>query len=153
MIELKKILVPTDFSKFSEHALAYGCELASKFGAELHLLYVVTDALLMYTAAQTQVGAEQVIQEEKAHGQRQLEQLPGAAWSSLKVVRSVEVGVPLMEILNYVKEEEIDLLVMGTHGRTGLSHVFLGSVGEKVVRKASCPVLTVRHPEHEFIKP
>lgn len=154
MIQLKKILVPTDFSRFSEYALEYGCELAAKFGAELHLVYVVTDALLMYTAAQTMAGAEQVIQQEKTYALQQLDYLPGEAWQKqLTVHRGVEIGVPLTEILNYSKSQNIDLIVMGTHGRTGLSHVFLGSVAEKVVRKASCPVLTVRHPEHKFVNP
>ena len=66
-----------------------------------------------------------------------------------------EVGVraPFTEIIRFAKDKDIDLIVMGTHGHTGLAHVLLGSVAEKVVRKAPCPVLTVRHPEHEFVHP
>ena len=63
------------------------------------------------------------------------------------------VGTPFVEIIRYAREHEIDLIVMGTHGRGLIAHVLMGSVAEKVVRKAPCPVLTVRHPEHEFVMP
>ena len=62
-------------------------------------------------------------------------------------------GSPFLEIIQYAKENNVDLIVMGTHGHSGLVHVLLGSVTERVVRKAPCPVLTIRHPEHEFIHP
>ena len=65
----------------------------------------------------------------------------------------VAEGLPFTEILRVAREKDIDLIVMGTHGHTGLAHVFLGSVADKVVRRAPCPVLTVRHPEHEFVHP
>ena len=62
-------------------------------------------------------------------------------------------GVPFVEIIRYARESEMDLIVMGTHGRTGLGHLLIGSVTERVVRKSPCPVLTVKHPEHEFVMP
>ena len=65
----------------------------------------------------------------------------------------VREGSPFYEIIRYAKEQDVDLIIMGTHGRGGLVHVLLGSVAEKVVRKSPCPVLTVRHPEHEFVHP
>jgi nucleotide-binding universal stress UspA family protein len=65
----------------------------------------------------------------------------------------VRQGPPFLEIVRYAQEANIDLIVLGTHGRGGLAHMLLGSVAEKVVRKAPCPVLTVRHPEHEFVAP
>jgi nucleotide-binding universal stress UspA family protein len=75
-------------------------------------------------------------------------------WSAGKsIIRVIRQGPPFLEIVRYAKETAIDLIVIGTHGRTGLAHVFMGSVAEKVVRKSPCPVLSVRHPEHEFIAP
>jgi nucleotide-binding universal stress UspA family protein len=62
-------------------------------------------------------------------------------------------GVPFVEIIRYARESGMDLIVMGAHGRTGLGHLLIGSVTERVVRKSSCPVLTVKHPEHEFVMP
>ena len=65
----------------------------------------------------------------------------------------IEEGYPFPRIIEIARKHEVDLIVMGTHGRTGLAHALLGSVAEKVVRKAPCPVLTVKHPEHEFVMP
>jgi nucleotide-binding universal stress UspA family protein len=75
------------------------------------------------------------------------------AKSGLSVVSDVALGRPFMEIIRYAKDNQMDLIVLGTHGRSGLRHVLLGSVAERVVRKAPCPVLTIRHPEHEFVMP
>ncbi len=85
---------------------------------------------------------------------RKLEALPDAAWAEkISTVREMRTGHPFVEIIRYAKENSIDLIVMGTHGRTGIPHLLLGSVAEKVVRKAPCSVLTVRDPQHEFVKP
>ena len=73
--------------------------------------------------------------------------------SAKTIVKVVRQGPPFLEIVRYAQEANIDLIVLGTHGRGGLAHMLLGSVAEKVVRKAPCPVLTVRHPEHEFVAP
>lgn len=73
--------------------------------------------------------------------------------AELNVVPEVAEGTPFEEIVRFARDKDIDLIVMGTHGHTGLAHLFLGSVAEKVVRRAPCPVLTVRHPEHEFVHP
>jgi nucleotide-binding universal stress UspA family protein len=155
MIDLKHILVPTDFSKFSDVALHYAIALAEKFGAELHLLHVVQDLALFIPDAVSVVPAMPV----------PVEQFTAAARTALDRVvrennlerftvhREVREGTPFYEIIRYAKEADIDLIVMGTHGHSGLAHVLLGSATEKVVRKAPCPVLTVRHPEHEFVHP
>ena len=154
MIQLKKILVPVDFSSFSLDALEYGCELASRFGAEVHLFYVVSDALLMYTAAQTMVDAEAVICQEKEQGRKKLEQAVPEKWQGkITFHHHVEVGEPVAEIIKFADSLEADLLVMGTHGRTGLKHILLGSVAEKVVRGAHLPVMTVNDPDHHFVHP
>jgi nucleotide-binding universal stress UspA family protein len=71
----------------------------------------------------------------------------------LRVEEITRIGVPFLEIIKVAKEKEVDLIVMGTHGRTGLAHVLIGSVAEKVVHHAHCPVLTVKHPQYKFIAP
>ena len=153
MIDLKRILAPTDFSEYSEHALRYACEFADRFGAELQLLSVVHDTKAVFDELDMTTFEAYFSQQEEAN-RRRLEQLPASPWNErLRVIRKVGVGNPFLEIIRYAKLQNIDLIVMGTHGRTGLQHVLLGSVAEKVVRKAPCPVLTIRHPEHEFVMP
>ena len=152
MIRLNRVLVPTDFSEHSKSAVRYGCELASKFGADLHLLHVVEQLPVMYSEGA--IFTPETEAELLAEATNLLDRTPeDIDVTSLKVTRATLQGHPLVEITRYAKENEIDLIVIGTHGRTGLVHMLLGSVAEKVVRKAPCPVLTVHHPEHEFVKP
>lgn len=152
MIELKKILVPTDFSQHSETALRYGCEFALKFNAELHLFYVIEDLVSEYQGLPSFPG--NYLTEIRTDAERRIATFLSPDWNNGKgVVRKTHAGTPFLEILRYAQDNSIDLLVMGTHGRTALSHVLMGSVAEKVVRHARCPVLTVRHPEHKFVMP
>lgn len=154
MIDLRRILVPTDFSKFSDNALTYAVAFAEKFGAELHLLHVVQDLALFIppevAAAPVAAPVDQLTTAAHAALDRIVRE---HTLQRLNVQREVREGNPFAEVVRYAKERDIDLIIMGTHGRTGLAHVLLGSVTEKVVRKAPCPVLTVRHPEHEFVHP
>jgi nucleotide-binding universal stress UspA family protein len=155
MIELHRILVPTDFSKFSQIALVYAAAFAEKFAAELYLLHVVQDLAVfipdMITVAPPPAPTvEQMTQAvhdafDRIVKENQLDRFT--------IHREVREGTPFYEIIRFAQENDIDLIVMGTHGHTGLAHMLLGSVTEKVVRKAPCPVLTVRHPEHEFVHP
>lgn len=146
MLTIKRILVPTDFSECSDAALAYGRGMAQTFGATLHLLHVVQDpytqpwaaeafpAPLGDLLAQWQAQARVRLSELLPEGQRE------------NVMVAVEVGSPFQEILRYANEQGMDLIVIGTHGRGPIGHMLLGSVAEKIVRRAPCPVLTVRHP-------
>jgi nucleotide-binding universal stress UspA family protein len=155
MLDIKKILVPTDFSEFGEQALLYGCELAKKFDAELHLLNVVQDAVAMFPEPNMMGTSMNDLVSDMQHlAQKQLEEMPGLPGTEdLKVVRETCIGPAFLEIVRYAKKSDINLIVIGTHGRSGIKHMLLGSVAEKVVRKAPCPVLTVSHPEREFIMP
>jgi nucleotide-binding universal stress UspA family protein len=157
MIALKKILVATDFSEPSEAALAYGRELARSFGAALTLVHVVENVL---TRAYGVDGGVMMIDPEL---QRQIE---AAARDHVernifeedrKLLKATGVvlvsNTPAEAIVNFARQSNIDLIVMGTHGRGGVAHLVMGSVSERVVRTAPCPVLTVRHPEHEFVLP
>lgn len=155
MIDLHRILVPTDFSKFSQAALGYAAAFAEKFGAELHLLHVVQNlAVMIPDSVNVMPPVGPSIEQMTSAVREALDRtIAENKLESLKVVKAVREGTPFYEIIQYAKESDIDLIVMGTHGHSGLVHVLLGSVSEKVVRKAPCPVLTVRHPEHEFVHP
>jgi nucleotide-binding universal stress UspA family protein len=155
MIDLHRILVPTDFSKHSHNALTYAVAFADKFGAELYLLHVVQDlALFIPEAISVAPPVAPPVEQMTAAVREALDRLVRENDLSRFPVRcEVREGTPFYEIIQFAKETAIDLIIMGTHGHTGLAHVLLGSVTEKVVRKAPCPVLTVRDPEHEFVHP
>jgi nucleotide-binding universal stress UspA family protein len=147
MIFLKDILVATDFGPASETALVYGRALAKQFGARLHLLHAAENDFLRATVADPHVL--------KAATARRLDERLTAEDRNERSARAIleTSDQPAATIVDYASSAGIDLIVMGTHGRTGVSHVLVGSVAEKVVRTAHCPVLTVRHPEHEFVLP
>jgi nucleotide-binding universal stress UspA family protein len=157
MIVIKHILVPTDFSEPALVAMKYARALAENFGASLHLLHVIEENSLDYFAWTSPVGSPAMasVQLEMEKTARfQLEQMMTADERTkfeLKIVTLV--GSPFLEIIRYARSQNIDLIIMGTHGRGPIAHMLMGSVAEKVVRKAPCPVLTVRHPEHEFVMP
>lgn len=155
MIELKKILVPTDFSDYAAIPLKFGCGLAEVFKAELHLLHVLQDLVaLVPEPGLAYVPPGDLIRELQESADAALAKLPDPTWAAGKsVVRATRQGPPFLEIVRYAKENDIDLIVLGTHGRTGLAHALMGSVAEKVVRKAPCPVLTIRPDDHEFKMP
>ncbi len=155
MIDLRRILVPTDFSKSSDNALTYAVAFAEKFAASLHLLHVVQDLALfipeaIMAAPPLAPPVEQFLAAARAALDRAIQ---GLSRPGLTIRPEVAEGVPAEEILRLARERDVDLIVMGTHGHTGLAHVLMGSIAEKVVRRAPCPVLTVRHPEHEFVHP
>jgi nucleotide-binding universal stress UspA family protein len=151
MIALRKILVPTDFSEQSKKAVRYGIELATKFGAELHLLHAFETVPIMY--GEGSGVPPQVADEIEAAAVKYLDELELESAEGLTVVRKVTEGHAFVEIVRYAKDNTIDLVVIGTHGRGAIAHMLLGSVAEKVVRKAPCPVLVVRDEEHDFIMP
>jgi nucleotide-binding universal stress UspA family protein len=152
MIKLNTILVPSDFSECSDAAVRYGLELARRFDAKLHLLHVIQDPVTQPWVAEglSLPLLDAVEQWQKAALQRLGAMVPAADAGRVTVV--VTIAVPYPEILRYADENSVDLIVMGTHGRSGVTHVLLGSIAERVVRRAPCPVLTVRHPEREFVR-
>jgi universal stress protein A len=136
---ITRILVPTDFSRPSEQALAYARSLAQRFGASLHLLHVVNRPLLAEGLAAEAFIDESSDMVEVAQ-QRLRKQAPDAASAN------VVFGYAAKSIVQHASQLGVDLIVMGSHGRTGIAHILLGSVAEAVVRTAPCPVLTVRDP-------
>jgi nucleotide-binding universal stress UspA family protein len=152
MITLKTILVPSDFSECSDEALRYGLELARRFDAELHLLHVVQDPITQPWAAEGfSVPLFEVVDEWQKQAAARLKALVPDADRGRVTVVSV-VATPYAEILDYASGHRVDLIVMGTHGRGGVTHMLLGSIAERVVRRAPCPVLTVRRPQHGFVE-
>jgi nucleotide-binding universal stress UspA family protein len=150
MIALKRILVPCDFSDTSVAAVRYAIALARNFGARLHVLHVGD-------RAQSQFESEFPIGLEGAVGDAVRERLLRIVTPQEKVELNPEFavrpGTPAAEIVRYAQDANIDLIVMGTHGRGLVGHMVMGSVAEKVVRTASCPVLTVRTPAPGWVAP
>jgi nucleotide-binding universal stress UspA family protein len=148
MLAVRRVLVPTDFSDNSAPAVRYAAEIAEKFGAELVLLHVVQDLALvlpdavMPTAVATP-NLDDMIAAAKTGIANQVAALGLAKFNPKGEVR---VGSPATEIVAAAADLHADLLCISTHGRTGLAHFLLGSVAERIVRHASCPVLVVRSP-------
>jgi nucleotide-binding universal stress UspA family protein len=157
MIAIKNVLVATDFEPASTSALAYGREIARKFGATMHVLHVVENlnGYVMGGEGAVMIGAmpRQVRLELEAAAREELRKaLASADVSTLHARAVVETsGNAAESIVEYARENAIDLIVIGTHGRGAVGRVLMGSVADKVVRHAPCPVLAVKHPEHEFI--
>jgi nucleotide-binding universal stress UspA family protein len=145
MIVLKKILCPVDHSECSYLALKYAISLALKDEAKLYLMHVIDTRLYDTEIYKFSPYKLDEIDMNKIH-EDLIKSLPEGTMDVLEVETIVIKGIPFHEIINAATEIGADLIVIGTHGRTGLSHVVMGSVAEKVVRKASCPVLTVRMP-------
>ena len=155
MIVLKKVLVATDFSEPSDAALAYGRELAFTFGAQLVVAHVAENTLTRgFAGGDGFVFVDPALQRSvEARAHRQLETLISdedreQLYAAAVVLTS---NAPAHAITEYATEAAVDLIVLGTHGRGAVAQLLMGSVAERVVRTAPCPVLTVRHPEHEFV--
>ncbi|MDQ1274342.1 MAG: hypothetical protein QG591_2972 [Planctomycetota bacterium] len=153
MVNIKNILCPIDYSVYSEMALKYAIEFAEKYQAKLYLVHVLD--IRVYDINDPDLYNVNIVDEETINKLRErlLKCVNEDTKSKISVEAIIIQGVPFAEIIRTAKECKIDLIVLGTHGRTGLSHALMGSVAEKVVRKAPCPVLTIRHPEHDFIMP
>ena len=156
MTQLKRILVPTDFSEPSERAALYAAELARRYEAEeVHCIHISDiPADLLATSAYYMTGpSEQFIGQVRTEGRKNLETFVKKNLQGLPVKTAFIEGRPFVEIIRYAREQKIELIVISTHGRTGLKHALFGSVAEKVVRKAPCPVLVVKQEERDFVMP
>ena len=152
MINLKRILVPTDFSESARLALRYGVSFAREYQAELTLLHVVETVAVGYASDLFPVPMAEVFQEIAGYARSELDKLAREAREQgVTVVEKVVQGKPAAEIMRVAREDTIDVIVLGTHGKGVLDHALFGSTTERVVRKAPCPVLTCRLSEHEFV--
>ena len=147
MLAIGRILAPTDFSPHAEGAVLYAAELAARLGSTLHLLHVLPDVVpvgldpLFATAL-----PPEYYRDAEADSRAALLRAVDPSWDLEpdRVEVAVRWGGPVEGIVGHATDHAIDLLVIATHGRTGLSHVLLGSVAERIVREAPCPVLTIR---------
>jgi len=144
VVSIKKVLCPVDYSACSENAFKYAVHIARTESARLYLMHVIDirsfghESPLDFDAPKPGDDVIRRIKEELVR--KAADEVKGVDIESIVVV-----GVPVKDILSVAKEKKVDLIVMGTHGRTGVPHVVIGSVAENVVRKAPCPVLAVRH--------
>jgi nucleotide-binding universal stress UspA family protein len=153
-----KILAATDFSDDSDHALEYAEELARRFSAEIVVMHVdqpLSPVMVSELSPGLDVGAmNRIAEEQRLLALKELDRITAQLRDAgLKSRSLLKVGAPFLEIINAAYADGADLIVLGTHGRTGLAHVLMGSVAERVVRKAHCPVLTIRHPDRKFKHP
>ncbi len=151
-VSIHRILFPTDFSEPAAEAQKYALTLADQLGAELHLLHVVVPPVIPFPDSSTSwtmpdTGLIDQVQEAEKRFSTEI-----SSWGEeRRVVSAVVTGFAVEEIVRYAEEHVIDLIVVGTHGLTGLVHLLIGSIAEKLVRMATCPVLTVRPGGHQFL--
>jgi nucleotide-binding universal stress UspA family protein len=148
MTLVKRILVPTDFSDSAKQALDWGVALGQKFQAELVLLHVVENLTVGYASDLFPVPMAEVYEEITGYARAELTKLAEEARAhGVTVAEKLAQGTPSAEIIRLAKEESLDLIVVGSHGKGLLDHALFGSTTERVVRKAPCPVLTCRPPK------
>jgi nucleotide-binding universal stress UspA family protein len=153
-IKISKILCPTDFSELSLQAIRYAREFAAAFGAQIHCVHVIDDANQYWsTMGPESAPIGPAVEDLRDYAEKHMinfadEHLVGLKYAP---IARVLAGRPWDQIVQYAKENTIDLIIIATHGRGGLAHALLGSTTEKVSRKANCPILIVRESEHEFV--
>lgn len=147
MSEIKKILVPIDFSNYSKNALRYALNFAKKFEAKIYLVYVVEPVIYPSDFSMGQVTFPVTDVDLNDRAKEELKTLANSEIGNTAEVETlVKTGKPFVEINEAASELDIDLIIIATHGHTGMEHLLFGSTAEKVVRKAPCPVLTLREP-------
>ena len=153
-MQIKTILYPTDFSKGARAALDHAISLAGDYSAKLILLHVVEDIPIAEWYIPSAISVADLTEDLRKSALQEMNKWVVEVSSQVKDVEKMVVnGVPFVEIIGAAREKKADLIVIGTHGRTGIDHMLFGSTAEKVVRKASCPVLTVRMGGKDFKMP
>ena len=151
MEQIKNILVPIDFSDYSKNALKYAAQFAKKFSAKIYLIYVVEPMIYPADFSMGQVAIPSTDIDLHSRAEEELNKLSKEIINgSLPVEILIKTGKPFVEIIEAASANDIDLIIIATHGHTGVEHLLFGSTAEKVVRKAPCPVLTLREPVKGF---
>jgi len=150
--DIKKILVPIDFSDYSKGALRYAANFAKMFNAEMILVYVVEPVIYPPDFSMGQIAIPSVNAEWDVKAKEELDKLAKTEIpDEIKVTSIIKTGKPFLEIIDTAAEQKIDIIIIATHGHSGVEHILFGSTAEKVVRKAPCPVLTLREPIKGFM--
>lgn len=151
-LEIKKILVPIDFSDYSKNALKYAVNFSSQFNADMILVYVIEPVIYPPDFSMGQIALPSVNTEWDLKAKEELDKLSKSEIPpEINVTTILKTGKPFFEIIETAAEENVDLIIIATHGHTGVEHILFGSTAEKVVRKAPCPVLTLREPIKGFM--
>jgi nucleotide-binding universal stress UspA family protein len=148
-MKVERILFPSDFSEGSSHALPYAVDLTKHYNCKLYILHVVHDVAKATDSHIPHISADELYKEITAWAQNEIEKCCLEEIRGLPdVEKMVLKGIPYEEIIKFTEEQKIDMIVMGTYGRKGLERFLFGSTADRVVRRAPCPVMTVRAPEH-----
>lgn len=148
-MKVERILFPTDFSEGALHALSYAVDLAKHYHARLYIIHVIYDLTRATGMHVPHISQDDMYKELNAWATNELEKCCVEETRGFSDIEKVIVkGIPYEEILKCASDNKIDMIVIGTQGRSGLERVIFGSTAERVVRKAPCPVMTVRVPEH-----
>jgi nucleotide-binding universal stress UspA family protein len=155
MISIRKILYPTDFSEYANFALPYAAELAKTYKSEVIVLHVAWGSeMAIVSPYSISFEGTNLAENIEEASKLKLEDVKARFTKEGVTARGiVKFGTSFVEIIETAREEKVDLIVIATHGWGAVKHLLLGSTAERVVRKAPCPVLTVRHPEHDFVRP
>jgi len=149
--DIQKILVPIDFSDYSKSALKYAVNFCKNCKADMFLIYVVEPVIYPPDFSMGQIAIPSVNSEWDERARQELDKLSKEEIpSSVTVKTIIKTGKPFLEIIETAGELDVDLIIIATHGRSGVEHILFGSTAEKVVRKAPCPVLTLREPIKGF---
>lgn len=148
-MKVERILFPTDFSEGSFHALPYAVDLTRTYNAKLYILHIIYDIAKATDSHIPHMSADELYKELNEWAIKEIDTCCIEEIRSLpEVEKKIVKGIPYEEIIKFASDNEIDMIVMGTYGRVGFQRFIFGSTVEKVVRRAPCPVLTVRVPEH-----
>lgn len=156
MIELKQILYPTDFSEYADHARMYVTEMAKAFNSKVILMHTI-QAPSHYEVAynyELALNPEEIGEKRQKAADKKINEIAQKIREEgVEVETLITLGSPFVDIVSTARKQEVDLVILSTHGWGFIKHVLMGSTAERVVRKAPCPVLTVRKEEHEFVHP
>ena len=151
-MKVERILFPTDFSEGSSHALPYAVDFAKHYDAKLYILHVVYDINQATGVHVPHISSDEVYKEINEWAIKEIDSCCIEETRGLtNVEKKIVQGIPYEAVLTFAKDEKIDIIVMGTYGRVGLQRLIFGNTAERVVRRAPCPVLTVRVPEHREV--